>query len=284
MTDSAAGQPGFDLHTHSVFSDGTTRPAQIARDAADIGLAGFALTDHDTIDGWGEARESAASVGVDFLPGIEITTKHGGKSRHLLGYGISPLAGELFDALAHVRRSRLTRAREMVRLVAADYAITWEAVVGDEDARTVGRPHIADALVAAGYFPDRSTVFAELLHPRSRYYLGTDAIETVEAIRMVRAAGGVAVLAHPAAFRQRTPVSPRELSELAEAGLTGVELRHPEHRDDWMPPIIAAVAQQGLVATGSSDYHGAGKPNLLGQQTTDLNTVARLREGLATPR
>ncbi|MEV8337442.1 PHP domain-containing protein [Leucobacter sp. NPDC077196] len=284
MTESAVAQAGFDLHTHSVFSDGTTRPGEIAREAAALGLAGFALTDHDTIDGWDEARSAAADAGIDFLPGIEITTKHRGKSRHLLGYGIAPLAGELFEALAQVRRSRLTRAREMVRLVAADYAITWESVLGDEDARTVGRPHIADALVAAGYFPDRSTVFTELLHPRSPYYLGTDAIETVEAIRMVRAAGGAAVLAHPAAFRQRTPVAPQELADLTRAGLFGVELRHPEHRDDWMPPIIAATSKLGLVATGSSDYHGAGKPNLLGQEVTDVATVARLRDGLAVPR
>ncbi|WP_336658469.1 PHP domain-containing protein [Leucobacter sp. USHLN153] len=284
MTDSAETQRGFDLHTHSVFSDGTTRPAAIAREAAELGLAGFALTDHDTIDGWDEAREAAEAAGIDFLPGIEITTKQGGRSRHLLGYGISPVGGELFEALAAVRRSRLTRAKEMVRLVAEDYAITWEAVVGEEDVRTVGRPHIADALVAAGYFPDRSAVFTELLHPRSPYYLGTDAIDTVEAIRLVRAAGGVSVLAHPAAFRQRTPTSAAELGELAQAGLAGVELRHPEHRDDWMPPIIAAAAKLGLEATGSSDYHGAGKPNLLGQQVTDAATVARLRAGLATPR
>ena len=284
MTDSAGEQAGFDLHTHSVFSDGTTRPGEIVRDAAELGLVGIALTDHDTIDGWDEARAAAAETGIDFLPGIEITTKHDGRSRHLLAYGIEPLAGELFDALAHVRSSRFTRAREMVRLVAADYAITWEAVVGDEDARTVGRPHIADALVSAGYFPDRSTVFTEVLHPRSPYYLGTDAIEIVDAIRMVRAAGGVSVLAHPAAFRQRTPVSPRELAALAAAGLRGVEVRHPEHREDWMPPIIAAVSRLGLLATGSSDYHGVGKPNLLGQETTDLETVAALRSGIATPR
>lgn len=284
MTESVVAQAGFDLHTHSVYSDGTTRPGEIARDAAKLGLTGFALTDHDTIDGWDEAREGAADADIDFFPGIEITTKHDGRSRHLLGYGIAPIAGELFDALAHVRRSRLTRARQMVALVARDYAITWEGVIGDADARTIGRPHIADALVAAGYFPDRSTVFTEVLYPRSPYYLGTDAIETVDAIRMVRAAGGVALLAHPAAFRQRTPVSPREIEVLAASGLSGVEVRHPEHRDDWMPPIIAAVSRLGLLGTGSSDYHGTGKPNLLGQQVTDLDTVARLRTGVATPR
>jgi predicted metal-dependent phosphoesterase TrpH len=248
-------QQGFDLHTHSVFSDGTTRPSDIAREA-----------------------------GVDFLPGIEITTKHAGRSRHLLGYGIDPAAGELFAALAEVRSSRLGRAQEMVRRLSAAYAITWESVVGEEDARTVGRPHIADALVAAGYFADRSTAFAEILHPGSPYYLGTYAIETVEAIRLVRAAGGAAALAHPAAFRQRTPTTARELRELAAAGLWGVELDHPENRADWLPPLAEAAAELGLAVTGSSDYHGVGKPNLLGERATDPALVERLRERLVTPR
>lgn len=277
-------QQGFDLHTHSVFSDGTTRPAVIAREAAELGLAGFALTDHDTIDGWDEARAAARTAGIEFLPGIEITTKHAGRSRHLLGYGIDPAAGELFAALAEVRRSRLARAQEMVRRLSADYAITWESVVGEEDARTVGRPHIADALVAAGYFADRSTAFAEILHPASPYYLGTHAIDTLEAIRLVRAAGGAAALAHPAAFRQRTPTGAQELRAFAAAGLWGVELDHPENRADWLPPITATAAETGLAAIGSSDYHGAGKPNLLGERSTDPALVQLLRERLATPR
>ncbi|WP_024356380.1 PHP domain-containing protein [Leucobacter chironomi] len=277
-------QQGFDLHTHSVFSDGTTRPADIAREAAELGLTGFALTDHDTVDGWDEARAAARTAGIEFLPGIEITTKHAGRSRHLLGYGIDPAAGELFAALAEVRRSRLARAQEMVRRLSADYAITWESVVGEEDARTVGRPHIADALVAAGYFADRSTAFAEILHPASPYYLGTHAIDTLEAIRLVRAAGGAAALAHPAAFRQRTPTGAQELRAFAAAGLWGVELDHPENRADWLPPITATAAETGLAAIGSSDYHGAGKPNLLGERSTDPALVQLLRERVATPR
>ncbi|PRI10863.1 PHP domain-containing protein [Leucobacter massiliensis] len=280
----AGGRGGFDLHTHSVHSDGTTRPAEIAREAARLGLAGFALTDHDTVDGWDEAREAAAAAGIGFVPGIEITTKHAGSSRHLLGYGIERGSGELFEALAEVRTARRERAREMVRRVAADYAIDWGMVLGEEDERTVGRPHIADALVAAGYFADRSTAFAEVLHPGSPYYLGTHAIDTAEAIRMVRAAGGVAVLAHPAATRQRRAVTPQELRELAGAGLWGVELDHPENRADWLPPLAEAAAALGLAVTGASDYHGAGKPNRLGERSTDAALVERLRAAVANPR
>lgn len=275
---------GFDLHTHSVCSDGTTRPGEIAREAAELGLAGFALTDHDTIDGWGEAREAARDAGVDFLPGIEITTKFRGRSRHLLGYGIRPEAGELFAALAEVRESRVTRAREMVRRLSADYAITWDQVVGADDARTVGRPHIADALVAAGYAVDRSAAFEAVLFPGSPYYMGTKAIETAEAIRLVRAAGGFAVIAHPAAARQSAPLPAADLAALAAVGLGGVELDHPENRADWLPSLEGAAAELRLEVTGASDYHGAGKPNRLGERTSDPAIVARIRENVAVPR
>lgn len=280
----ATAPGGYDFHTHSVHSDGTTRPAEVAAEAAALGLEGFALTDHDTVSGWDEAREASRAVGLDFLPGIEITTKHEWESRHLLGYGIDPHSGELLAALARVRDSRLERAREMVRRVAADYAITWEDVVQDGDARTVGRPHIADALVAAGYFADRSTAFEQVLHPGSPYYIGTYAIDTLDAIELVRAAGGVPVLAHPAAFRQRAAVQAAELAELAAAGLWGVELAHPENRLDWMPELELAVGDLGLETTGASDYHGAGKPNRLGEQRTSPEVVARLRELVVTPR
>jgi len=274
----------YDLHTHSVHSDGTTRPAEIAREAADLGLAGFALTDHDTIDGWDEARAAAAEAGIEFLPGIEITTKSGGRSRHLLGYGIRPETGELFEALAEVRDSRFLRAREMVRRLAPDFAITWEQVLGEENERTVGRPHIADALVDAGYFEDRGAAFADVLHPRSPYYLGTHAIDTVEAIRLVRAAGGAPVLAHPAAHRQKSPQSAADLRSFAAAGLWGVELSHPENREDWLPALAAAATDLGLESTGASDYHGAGKPNRLGERTTPADTFERLRGIVAVPR
>ncbi|MGR4010584.1 PHP domain-containing protein [Leucobacter sp. 1207-22] len=275
---------GFDLHTHSVYSDGTTRPSEIAAEAARIGLSGFALTDHDTIDGWDEAREAAAAHGIDFLPGIEITTKFAGRSPHLLGYGISPEAGELFDALSVVRSARLARASKMVELIMVDYAITWEDVLGAEDARTVGRPHIADALVRAGYFVDRSAAFTELLYPGSPYYIGTLTMDTAEAIRLVRQAGGVPVIAHPAANRQAEPIPLTDLTALAAAGLWGIELEHPENRPEWVPVLREGAREIGLVPTGSSDFHGAGKPNRLGDFTTPETTVAAIRKMTATPR
>lgn len=278
------GSAGYDLHTHSLISDGTTRPAEIAAESAALGLAGFSLTDHDTIDGWDEARAAAAEGGIDFVPGIEITTKYDWKSRHLLGYGIDPAAGELFAALARVREARLGRAREMVQLLAHDYRLTWDDVVGEFEATTVGRPHIADALVTAGYFVDRSAAFADVLHPRSKYYVPTYALDTVDAIGLVRAAGGFPVLAHPVAERQRTPTPVDAVRAFARAGLGGIELNHPENREDWLPPLREAADELGLTVTGASDYHGAGKPNRLGERTTPAETVERIRAGIATPR
>lgn len=283
-TEQANAEPGgYDLHTHSLLSDGTTRPAEIAAAAAALGLEGFALTDHDTINGWDEAREASRELGIDFLPGIEITTKHDHRSRHLLGYGIDPNAAELFTALDEVREARDSRARRMVELLAVDYAISWDEVIGDSDTITVGRPHIADALVASGYFVDRSTAFEQVLHPHSGYYVPTYAIETIEAIRLVRAAGGIAVVAHPAAQRQRRPMLASTVHELADAGLWGLELEHPENRQDWIPALRAVAAELGLEVTGASDFHGAGKPNRLGERTTAAAVVARIREVVKTP-
>ncbi|GAA2180918.1 PHP domain-containing protein [Leucobacter tardus] len=279
----ASSLSGYDLHTHSIHSDGTTTPGEIVREAAALGLAGIALTDHDTVTGWPEARAAAAEAGIAFLPGVEITTRYGHRSTHLLAYGVDVSRGRLADELRAVREARHSRAREMVARLAADYDIAWETVVAEGDDRTVGRPHIADALVTAGYYADRSTVFAEILHPRSPYYVPTYATDTAEAIELVRDAGGVAVLAHPAAARQSGPVTDAALEDLADAGLWGVELEHPENRDDWLTGLRAIVRRRGLVVTGASDFHGAGKPNRLGERTTDAATVARIRECVAIP-
>lgn len=281
---SAAEMPGgYDLHTHSVCSDGTTTPASIAHEAASLGLDGFALTDHDTVAGWEEARIAAAVAGVEFLPGIELTTHTGARSAHLLAYGPDPLHLELGAKMAMLRDSRVARARAMADLLAPDFDIDWDAVLLAAG-RSVGRPHIADALVAAGFAENRSAAFATILSPRGPYYIPIYALGTVEAVSLVRAAGGLPVLAHPAAHRMRAPFSASELADLAAVGLWGVELNHPENRVDWVPLLREAAASLGLAVTGASDYHGAGKPNRLGERRTDSDLVAEMRALVATPR
>lgn len=279
----AAGR--FDLHTHSSLSDGTTSPTEVVAAAADAGLAGLALTDHDTIEGWDEARAAASARGIDFVPGVEITTKHAGFSVHLLAYGIDPSHTELLAELVRVQQSRVTRAEEMVRRLSADFDLDWAGVseaIGP--GVTVGRPHIADALVARGHFGDRGEVFDRVLHPGSPYYVRTYAIETADAIRLVVDAGGVAVLAHPAALRQRGPVPLDVLTEFAEVGLWGVELDHPENRDDWLPALRERATDLGLEITGASDYHGAGKINRIGERSSPVELIERMRRRIATQR
>lgn len=272
--------PRYDLHTHSLHSDGTTAAAEIAVEAASVGLAGFSLTDHDTVEGWNGARAAAAEAGIDFLPGMEITTKHDYRSTHLLAYGFEPTAPELTAALARVRDSRHGRAREMVTRLAADFDIDWHSIIEGGEDRTLGRPHIADALVGAGYYADRGAAFDDVLHPRSPYYVPTYAIETEDAIRMVLQAGGVPVLAHPAAARQSRAVDLAALERFVAAGLWGIELDHPENRADWLPPLASFAASHGLHVTGASDYHGAGKANRLGERTSSAETWQAIR-GLA---
>lgn len=274
----------YDLHTHSTRSDGTTSPAEIAIEAASLGLAGFALTDHDTVEGWAEARDTAATLGIEFLPGMEVTTKHDYRSTHLLAYGLEPDSRELNAALERVRESRHGRAREMVSRLAADFNIDWQTIIAGGEDRTLGRPHIADALVDAGYYADRGQAFAEVLHPRSPYYVPTYAIETVDAIRMVREAGGVSVLAHPAAGRMTRPVDSAALAEFAAAGLWGIELHHPENRAEWLPDLAVQATQLGLHVTGASDYHGAGKANRLGECTSGPETWQTIRSLVSVPR
>lgn len=273
----------FDLHTHSVYSDGTTSPREIARDAAAAGLAGFALTDHDTTSGWEDARTAASDRSVDFLPGIELTTHTGNRSAHLLAYGPDPLDLALGAELTLLRDSRVDRARAMADRLSADFTIDWDAVFAVAG-RSVGRPHLADALVTAGYAADRSAAFTSILSPSGPYYLPIYALDTVEAIRLVRSAGGLPVLAHPAAQRQRTPFSDAELGRLTRAGLWGVELDHPENLPEWLPALRDSAIRHALVVTGASDYHGAGKPNQLGECTSQRELVDQIRAQVATPR
>lgn len=272
---------GYDLHTHSTCSDGTDEPAEIARLAAAAGLAGFALTDHDTTVGWQSARSTAAELNIEFLPGMEITTRCAGRSTHLLAYGFDPENDGLVFELERVRASRLGRAREMVQRLSVDFDIVWDAVHEGDDTRTVGRPHIADALVRSGYFSSRDAAFATALSSHSKYYVHTYAIDTAHAIELVNAAGGVTVLAHPAASRNKNVIASTSLEELVEAGLWGIELAHPENVADRIPALQGFAAAHGLRVTGSSDYHGTGKVNALGQCVTSAEVWQELRAAVA---
>jgi predicted metal-dependent phosphoesterase TrpH len=270
----------IDLHTHSSVSDGTETPAELVAAAAEAGLGVVALTDHDSTAGWSEATRAIAGTGMTLVPGMEMSTRLGMNSVHMLAYLFDPEDAALVAETARLRDSRLHRAERIVERIAADYDVSWADVLAQSTpGATLGRPHIADALVAAGLAPDRSAAFAGILHWRSGYYEPHEAPSPVDAIRLIRAAGGVPVIAHPATRGGRdTNISPRSFEQLVEAGLLGVEVRHRENTEAGAERLRELAARHDLITTGSSDYHGTGKPNRLGENSTDPEQLARIVE------
>ncbi|WP_324649728.1 PHP domain-containing protein [Georgenia sp. H159] len=263
-------RPVVDLHTHSSLSDGTELPAELMSAARTAGLDVVALTDHDTWDGWAEAADAVGRTGVALVRGAELSTSAGGVSVHLLSYLHDPAARGLNAAVARARDSRLGRARRMVDRIAMDFDLTWEEVEARlEPGGTVGRPHIADALVDRGYVTDRSAAFLEILHTGGPYYVRYDAPDVVEAVELVRRAGGVPVMAHPRAATRGRVVADHVIEEMTAAGLAGLEVDHRDHDEGARAQLRDLAASLGLFVTGSSDYHGAGKPNRLGEHVTD---------------
>ena len=268
----------IDPHTHSACSDGTDSPAELMAQAAGAGLDVVGLTDHDTMAGWQEAARAVPFTGVALLRGTEISCAAGGITLHLLSYlhrGDDP---NLVESFAHARASRDTRAQRMVERLGEDFPITWEDVVAQSSgAHTIGRPHIADALVAAGSFPDRNAAFAGPLATGSPYYVIHWALDPVEACRLVRAAGGVPVAAHPrASARQRRLVPDKTFAEMAEAGLAALEMNHRDHGPEQREQVRALAQRLNLGLSGASDYHGAGKPNRLGENLMPPELLERI--------
>lgn len=271
----------IDLHTHSTVSDGTESPAEVMRAAAAAKLDVVALTDHDSMAGLEEAAESASAHGLGFVPGIEVSCRHHGISIHLLAYWPDPSHPDIESMLKLTRDARVARAQEIVRRIGADYPLQWDHVLMYAGtAETVGRPHIADAMVAAGLFATRDEAFAEVLAGNSAYYVPHYAPDVLDAIRSLRAAGAVPVFAHPGADGRGRVVPTEVIEQMAAAGLVGLEVDHRDHSSQQRARLERIAARLGLVATGASDYHGTGKLNRLGENLTtpagfDLLRAAR---------
>ncbi|XVX21274.1 PHP domain-containing protein [Actinomycetota bacterium] len=273
----------IDLHAHSDASDGTESPALVMDRAHAAGLDVVALTDHDTTAGWTEAAERADALGLSLVRGIEISCVHQGVSIHLLGYLIDPSHQPLIDELGHARESRATRLERMVdKMAQAGIPISIEDVRRhSQQGATLGRPHIADALVANGYVRDRDEAFADILHNSSPYYVRHYSIDVLRAVELVIDAGGVPVMAHPFASKRGRIVEDDVIRAMAEAGLRGIEVDHRDHSEAERERADRLADELGLVRTGSSDYHGDGKPNRLGENTTAPAALEAI-EALAT--
>nr|WP_217500637.1 PHP domain-containing protein [Arthrobacter sp. C9C5] len=268
------------MHAHSNVSDGTQAPAEVIASAAGAGLDVVALTDHDSTDGWAEASAAAREHGVALVPGMEISCRTSeGISVHLLSYLHDPAHPGLLDEITKAKDARFTRAERMVSLLAEDYPLTWDDVIHHvAPGATLGRPHIADALVAAGVVEDRSEAFESILTSHSRYWVQHYAPDPAYAVELVRDAGGVPVFAHPVASSRGRIVGDRTYREMIDAGLAGLEIDHRDNPEEGRAFLRRLAERHGLLVTGSSDYHGAGKPNLLGENLTAPEVFARIEE------
>lgn len=247
-----------DLHSHSSVSDGTEPPAVVIRRAATAGLDVIALTDHDTVAGQREAA-SALPEGLTLLPGAELSCRLEGHSVHLLAYLFDPENDELAGEMAEIRESRLYRARAMVdKLNELGAPVTWEEVSEIAGGGVVGRPHIARAMIEAGVVPSFDEAFGpEWLGPGGPAHVSRYALDPAKAIELVSAAGGVTALAHPRGQTRGWQVPSEVIADLAAAGLTGIEVNHPQQDEQERSRLSELASRLGLVASGGSDDHGA---------------------------
>ncbi|WP_102192312.1 PHP domain-containing protein [Microbacterium aurantiacum] len=266
-----------DLHMHSNHSDGTEAPAEVMRQAHAYGIRTAALTDHDRTTGWDEAAAAAGELDMTFIPGMELSAKHEWRSVHVLGYLFDPDDAALRVETDRIRGDRIGRAERIVRNIARDYDLHWDDVLAQTmlDA-TVGRPHIADALVARGIVRDRTEAFDGILHPREGYYEPHYAPDPLTAVRLITRAGGVAVIAHPVTSGRDRMMPVPFIEQLIAAGLGGFEIDHRENTEAGKRMLRELAVKHDLIVTGSSDYHGSGKPNRPGENTTTEEMVARL--------
>ncbi|WP_316668521.1 PHP domain-containing protein [uncultured Propionibacterium sp.] len=275
----------IDLHTHSNVSDGTDSPTVLVRKAQRNGVAVVALCDHDCFDGLPEAEEAGRRFGVAVLPGIEISTHSGDAQIHLLGYGCDPWAEPLRGELSRMRASRATRVGDTLgKLEALGMHLTESDVLEQAGAATtIGRPHIADALVVKGYVADRDEAFAAYLYNGGPAYVERETLDLGRAIDLVHQARGVAVMAHPWIRGNSEAVAPELIARMVrEHGLDGIEVDHPDQDQETRRMLFDLGGRLGLVRTGSSDYHGRGKTgHEIGCETTRPSALHEVTERIA---
>jgi 3',5'-nucleoside bisphosphate phosphatase len=260
----------IDLHTHSLASDGTDTPGELVNKALATGLTKIALTDHDTLAGWDEAI-NYLRPGLDLILGSEISCQtDDGISVHMLGLLFDPENQALLKMLEQTRDNRVGRMEKIIsRLNEAGIEISMAEVMAQvAEGATLGRPHLADALIAKKFVKDREEAFSELLHNNSKFYISHYSPTPEMVIKQIKQAGGVAVIAHPLASLRGQTITVESFESMVSAGLDGIEVSHRDHTIEQQSLLSDIVKEFNLVATGSSDYHGNGKLNQLGEFTT----------------
>jgi 3',5'-nucleoside bisphosphate phosphatase len=275
----------IDLHTHSSVSDGTDTPAELVHKARAVGLDVVGLTDHDTFDGLDEATAEGERLGIQVVRGMELSCSRQGSSVHVLAYGADPSSPGLAEEMALVRDGRLGRlAGVLAKLTALGVPVSEAAVMAQVgDSPSVGRPHIADALIKAGHVQDRQEAFDRFLADGGPAHVPRYTIELERGIDLIHQAGGLAVIAHPWGRGREHLLPPGVLQTLAhDHQLDGIEVDHQDHDAEIRRQLRLLADSLGLLPTGSSDYHGTGKlDHDLGCNTTDLEVFNEMQRRLA---
>lgn len=281
-----------DLHTHSSESDGTDRPSTLIAKADSLGLVAVALTDHDTLAGIAEAQRAADASSIDLVPGTELSVTWPTGKMHLLVLFLEPGSGPLQDRLAGLRDGRTVRNEKIIgRLRSLGYPLTMDDVLEHAGGEAVGRPHIADALIERGHFANRAEAFETLLGDGRPAYVERRRLTAHEAIRLARESEALTSIAHPYTVGVSRDDYGRAFAELAAEGLTAIESHHTEHAPELRDHLAVIAADLGLLTTGGSDYHGAGKEGVeLGRGRGDLDVpdefyfrLQAARAGLGDP-
>ncbi|MBW3620598.1 MAG: PHP domain-containing protein [Actinobacteria bacterium] len=278
--------PGYDLHTHTLLSDGTTTPEQNVQAAVELGLEGLGVTDHDTTAPFERALAAAEGTGLEIVPGTEFSAELDESSVHVLGYWVDPADGPLQTEMDRLRNERSRRAEQIVaRFNDLGIAITFARVQELAGAAPIGRPHIARAVIETGAASEPTEVFDRWLQDGGPANVPKYAVDPVRAVELIRGAGGVAVVAHPGLYgRGGAGLAAEVIEAMAAAGMAGIEADHPDHGDEDRARYRDLARALGLVVTSGSDFHGEAKALRLGEATTSRDRLEELREHLDGPR
>ena len=253
----------IDLHTHTTASDGTLTPTELVAHARELGLSAVAITDHDTMNGVAEAQTAGERLGVEVIPGMEISTDYRGEDTHVLGYGMdinAPALREVLDWVIEDRRRRNEKIAERMHRDGID--VSLEELEAQNPGATIGRPHFARVLVAQGIAGSVPDAFARFLSTGKRYYLPRTYIPMKDAIKVIQTCGGTAVLAHPLQYGYSEDELHTLVRSAAEAGMSGMEIYYTGYTAEQIARLSALAAEFDLFATGGSDFHGANKPDI----------------------
>jgi predicted metal-dependent phosphoesterase TrpH len=254
----------IDLHTHSTCSDGTLSPAQLVRAAREAGITHLALTDHDTVAGLAEAREEAGRQGVVFIGGLEISAEYQPGTMHILGYGFDESSPSLLEKLAFVQQARRDRNPKIVSILnRLGLSVTMEQVADEAGGEVVGRPHFAAVLLRKGHVQSTQEAFDRFLAKGQPAYMDKVRLSPEDSIAAIRAAGGVAVLAHPLQLKAPNDEALEAVvSGLAKLGLQGMECHYRNHTETDTAKFLGLARKYKLIPTGGSDFHGSNRPRI----------------------